>query len=73
MGYLIRFLILALVLWLVIRYLKKIFGSEEKTKPLNTKTTQPMISCAKCGVYIPKDQAFVVGENYYCCKDHVPS
>lgn len=30
------------------------------------------VSCARCGLTLPKDEALKEGDKYYCCQEHVP-
>ncbi|MGH6612275.1 MAG: PP0621 family protein [Burkholderiaceae bacterium] len=30
----------------------------------------PMVSCATCGLHIPRNEALVLDERYFCCEEH---
>lgn len=30
----------------------------------------PMVSCATCGLHIPRNEALVQDERYFCCEEH---
>jgi len=54
MGYLLKFLIFFLAIWVVISFVKKLTGSDEQKKNTGpAKTSEAMLQCAICGVYTP--------------------
>ncbi len=72
MGILLRIAILALAIWLLIRFVRKFINRPEKQDPALDKT-QPMKACAECGTFAPQDKMLIHNNRYYCCKDHLPS
>ena len=30
----------------------------------------PMVSCAKCGLHVPRSEALTEGDRYFCCEEH---
>ena len=66
----VRFFILALLVWLGFRlykiYQKKSSGTASKA------IIQDMVSCDKCGMHIPFDEALNVNNKYYCSREHLP-
>lgn len=56
--------IIALVYWLLTSYRKKIPKQDETTQ------TQDMVSCAFCGINLPKSESVKTDEKYYCCAAH---
>jgi len=69
MGYLLKFLIFFLAIWVVISFIKKLTNSGNK-KPDSGDSVNPeqVVQCAHCGVYIPRSKAKnVSGKNI--CKD----
>lgn len=31
---------------------------------------ESMVSCAHCGVYMPRSEALLIGKRTWCCEDH---
>ena len=56
--------IIALVYWLFKSYRKQ---PPEQDKPPKT---QDMVSCAHCGIHLPKNESIFVDGKYYCCTAH---
>jgi len=55
---------IALVYWLLKSYGRK------APKQDDTPKTQDMVSCAHCGVHLPKNESHFVDGKYYCCAAH---
>jgi hypothetical protein len=54
MGYLLKFLIFFLAIWVVISFVKKLAGSDEQKKHVGPdKASETMVQCEICGVYTP--------------------
>ncbi len=62
---LIYLLGIALVVWILFR-LAKSPGIESKPK----KQVGDMVGCARCGTYVPRDEAIQANDKYYCCDQH---
>ena len=30
----------------------------------------PMVSCATCGLHVPRNEAVIEDERYFCCEEH---
>ena len=56
--------IIALVYWLLTSYRRKHHKPDEAPK------TQDMVSCAHCGVHLPKSESVFADGKYYCCSAH---
>ena len=68
MSRILFFVLLALAIYLVWRLLQKkrpLRGEGEST-PLRL----PMVSCATCGLHVPRDEALLQDERYFCCEEH---
>lgn len=64
-------LVVVLVLWLV----KGRAKSDRRTPPPDRPGSapgapQPMVSCAHCGVHLPRAEALLLGEQTFCCAAH---
>ena len=56
--------IIALVYWLFKSYRKQLPKQDEPPK------TQDMVSCARCGINLPKSDSLFVDGKYYCSAAH---
>lgn len=55
---------IALVYWLLRRF------RQPPTEPRDVSQPEDMVSCAHCGLNLPKSEAIPSGDNYYCCEAH---
>jgi len=54
MGYLLKFLILSLVIWLIFSFLRKLANpGDQNEKPATGAKFENMVQCEICGVYTP--------------------
>lgn len=62
------FVLLALAIYLVWRILQKkqLPPRDEDSKRLRL----PMVSCATCGLHVPREEALLQDEQYFCCEEH---
>ncbi|MGV8934339.1 MAG: PP0621 family protein [Gallionellaceae bacterium] len=58
------FIIFALVYWLLTSYRRQAPKQDVETKP------QDMVSCAFCGIHLPKGESVKSAGKYYCCAAH---
>ncbi len=63
-------IIIALVYWLLTSYRRRINKPTDPAKPADTAKTQDMVSCAHCGVHLPKGESLLVDGKYFCCEAH---
>jgi uncharacterized protein len=69
-----RFVFLALValaiylLWRWVSARDRAGGPE--TPPSSERAKQAMVSCAACGLHLPRPDALALGEYYFCCEEH---
>jgi uncharacterized protein len=68
MSRIVFFVLLALAIYLVWRLLQKKqpppSGADSSVARL------PMVSCATCGLHVPREEALIQGERYFCCEEH---
>ena len=69
MGRILFFVLLALVVYLVWRSFQR-RDAGERPAPGRDAGPQAMVSCAKCGLHVPRHEALPLGERYYCCEEH---
>lgn len=72
MGRIFFFLGLALVVYVAWRMLQR---NRNRDSAAGASGTSPrpalaMVSCANCGLHLPRPDAFAEGEHFYCCEDH---
>lgn len=56
---------IGLVIWILVR-LAKSPRVEQKTRA----KVDDMVRCARCGTFIPRNEALQEGDRYYCCSRH---
>ncbi|MFM9913062.1 MAG: PP0621 family protein [Methylophilaceae bacterium] len=61
-----KFLIFAVIAWLVITLLKR----QQRPSAPPTEKTDDMVACAVCGVHIPKAEAISSQAQFYCSEVH---
>ena len=74
MGMLLRIILILVAIWLLVRFVRKIVAGIGTTKDSPKISNQPMVACAHCGIFVPKEQALTNDQNrYFCCKEHLQS
>ncbi len=77
-----RLFFLGLIVWLAIYFLKQYIANidSQKTNKTettshdnieNSQTTEDMVQCASCKVHLPRSEAYLVANNFYCSKTHI--
>ena len=77
-----RLFFLGLIVWLAIYFLKQYIANidSQKTNKTettshdnieNSQTTEDMVQCATCKVHLPRSEAYLVANNFYCSKTHI--
>jgi len=67
MSRIVFFVLLALAIYLVWRLVQK------KAQPPHADSSVarlPMVSCAVCGLHVPREEALIQDERYFCCEAH---
>lgn len=65
----VRLIVLTLLVWLGFRVYKIL---QKKSSDTASKAIiQDMVSCEKCGMHIPIDEALKANNKYYCSHDHL--
>lgn len=62
--------IIALVYWLLTSYRRRSDKPADTGKTQEAAKPQDMVSCAHCGVHLPKSESLLVDGKYYCCEAH---
>ena len=68
MGRILFFVLLAIAVYLFWRSLQRQQrGPAEKA---DRAVPQAMVSCATCGLHVPRQEALLLGDRYFCCEEH---
>jgi uncharacterized protein len=68
MGRLVVLILLVVaVAWLVRRALRQARNSDSEKQP---PAQADLVSCAQCGMYLPRAEARLAGERAYCSDEH---
>ncbi len=67
---LIRLIILALVIWLIYRMVRRMLAKPDNTKPASPSPGTNMVRCAHCGIHIPETEALFRDDRPYCSDAH---
>lgn len=69
MGRILFFLLLAIAVYMLWRSMQR-----RDKKPPSTGTgqraPQAMVSCATCGLHVPRQEALPLGDRFFCCEEH---
>jgi len=75
-----RLIFLGLIIWLAVYFFKRYVSQIENQKSdthktesdiENGKEIENMVQCATCAVHLPRSEAFLVADKFYCCKAHI--
>lgn len=67
---LIRILLIALVIWLLLRMIKT-WANHKPIAPKDHKEQiETVVPCHHCGLHIPKHEAVESDNHYYCSQEH---
>jgi uncharacterized protein len=70
-----KLILLGLIVWLAIYILNRVLN-QTNTRSSNTTASknsegEDMVQCATCKVHLPRSDAFLVNNNFYCSKAHI--
>lgn len=68
MSRIVFFVLLALAIYLVWRLLQKKHLPPPESD--SSVARLPMVSCATCGLHVPREEALIQNERYFCCEEH---
>jgi uncharacterized protein len=69
MGRILFFVLLAVAVYLLWRSLQR-RGASDRPAARREPTAQAMVSCATCGLHLPRQEALLLGDRYFCCEEH---
>lgn len=70
MSRVLFFLLLGIALYVLIRSMQRRNRPGSATKAGEEPTPQVMVSCARCGLHVPRQEALPLGDRYFCCEEH---
>ena len=70
MGRILFFLLLAIVVYMAWRAMQRRGGDRSAAGQEQQQTPQAMVSCATCGLHLPRQEALALGDRYFCCEEH---
>ncbi len=72
MGRILFFVLLALVVYFAWRVVQRgrARSSGAASSGATPRAALAMVSCANCGLHLPRPDALPEGEHFYCCEDH---
>lgn len=68
MGRILFFLLMAVAAYVLWRALQRRDSSPRS--PGAGRPPQEMVSCATCGLHVPRSEALALGDRYFCCEEH---
>lgn len=69
MGRVLFFVLLGIAVYLLWRSMQR-RGKDRSRDTAGPGAPQAMVSCAKCGLHVPRHEALPLGERYFCCEEH---
>lgn len=71
MGRILFFVLLALAIWIAWQWLRR-QSRRDVVAPRSqgAHAAQAMVSCALCGLHLPRTDALPAGERFFCCEEH---
>jgi len=70
MGRIVFFLLLAIAAYMVWRFVQKRGRDRGAGGQQQQQVPQAMVSCATCGLHLPRQDALPLGDRYFCCEEH---
>ena len=70
MGRILFFLLLAIVVYVAWRAMLARGRQRGASGPGQQPAPQAMVSCATCGLHLPRQEALALGDRYFCCEEH---
>jgi uncharacterized protein len=68
-GRILLFLLLAVVIYMVWRS-RRPRDKGPSASTTGQRTPQAMVSCATCGLHVPRQEALLLGDRFFCCEEH---
>jgi len=69
-GKFVVLILVAVAVWFVIKGLRKPPAPPRERRAAETLAGEAMVTCAHCGVHLPRSEAAAGGPRFYCSEDH---
>jgi uncharacterized protein len=70
MGRILFFVLLAVAAYVAWQWLRRSSMRDTARDSQRPAVPQAMVSCAHCGLHLPRQDALPAGERYYCSDEH---
>ena len=70
MGRILFFVLLAVLVYVGWQWMQRAARRGTKARDDAKPLPQAMVSCAACGLHLPRQEALVFGDRYFCCEEH---
>jgi uncharacterized protein len=70
MGRIFFFVLLAIVAYVGWQWMQRAARRDSTVRKDGASLPQAMVSCAACGLHLPRQEALAAGERFYCCEEH---
>lgn len=72
MGRILFFVLLAIAAYVAWRWVRsqKLSDARKQRSGSEQPQAEAMVSCATCGLHLPRREALLLGERHFCCEDH---
>ena len=63
-------LLVAVLVFLIRGVRKRLTHKPNASNKAKPSINQDMVACHRCGLHIPKSEAVIKEDHYYCCREH---
>lgn len=69
-----RLIILGLLVWIIIHFIKRYLRQHaaDNAAAKNPAQAVAMVKCEVCNVHLPRAEAYVKNDKFYCSQAHLP-
>lgn len=65
-----KLLFLVLIAFAVYWLLRSLRSKDAADRPPAPRSPEAMVSCARCGLHIPRSESIEAAGRHYCCQEH---
>ena len=66
MSKLLLLILIAIAVWWLARGVRR----KDANKVAPDATSEQMVNCSHCGLYLPQSEAIAEGDKFFCCAEH---
>jgi uncharacterized protein len=70
MGRILFFVLLAVLVYVGWQWMQRAARRQTEARDDAKPLPQAMVSCAACGLHLPRQEALVADDRFYCCEEH---